>query len=693
MVTKETILKEINDIGVRIQCDCRAEMRCLSDRLIDDIQKQIRCSSFQRHLSPRSQGCETPSGDDLSVVSEPIVSDPVRAQPMTKTLRWDEDLIKTDSDDSATAPKVGRARKQVAEPTDMPPLLPMQVPPPEPPDVETGPKATLSQAKNWKHLTEADNAAGHPKLTTMDSTMIAESCTPFMPAYLTHFASNSPSDPLTGRLSLAAHKARQTKKCNSKTWGVLWQMPAIEILQSSNFDNCIGALILVNAITIGWGTDYMARYQTEKSPVGLVVLEYLFFTCFVAELSLRIYVARTSFFCPGEPENPLGTVLWNWFDFLIVCTQLVEETLNVIDAASNSGGKERRTLRILHVLRLMRILRVMRVLRLIAELRTIVSSIIGAMRSLGWTIVLMLLMVYVVAVFFTQQLNNHFLDADAVHTSDADQVLKKYFGTLDRTILSLYQAVSGGIDWDTLMDPLVMEVNVWMGVAFVVYVAFILLAILNVVTGVFVQTALQSAKQEEDKFMTNQIINLFHLKPDGSTHLSADDVGEVLKISKDWQHIDVDPEEARFLFQLLDINNKGLVAIEEFLSGCLRLKGEAKSIDVLTVMQEMRRFFVRWVRCQRRQEERLDTMQSSMSCLTTHVQDLVTTVKAEFANMESRVSHNRRTMKGVKRQLHSLKQLQQEVKSGLTSVKILEQLFSSSSSTNEVFSVPYDDEV
>jgi len=86
-------------------------------------------------------------------------------------------------------------------------------------------------------------------------------------------------------------------------------------------------------------------------------------------------------------------------------------------------------------------------------------------------------------------------------------------------------------------------------------------------------------------------------------------------------------------------------------------------------------------------------MQSSMSCLTTHVQDLVTTVKAEFANMESRVSHNRRTMKGVKRQLHSLKQLQQEVKSGLTSVKILEQLFSSSSSTNEVFSVPYDDEV
>merc|ERR1712039_974585 len=44
--------------------------------------------------------------------------------------------------------------------------------------------------------------------------------------------------------------------------------------------------------------------------------------------------------------------------------------------------------------------------------------------------------------------------------------------------------------------------------------------------------------------------------------------------------IDVFPNDARSLFNLLDVDGSGGVSIEEFCAGCLRLKGEAKSFDI-----------------------------------------------------------------------------------------------------------------
>mmetsp|Transcript_118861 Transcript_118861/g.222189 ORF Transcript_118861/g.222189 Transcript_118861/m.222189 type:complete len:91 (-) Transcript_118861:130-402(-) len=43
------------------------------------------------------------------------------------------------------------------------------------------------------------------------------------------------------------------------------------------------------------------------------------------------------------------------------------------------------------------------------------------------------------------------------------------------------------------------------------------------------------------------------------------------------------------LFKLLDIDGSGAVGIEEFVIGCMRLKGSAKSIDLATLMYENKR--------------------------------------------------------------------------------------------------------
>eukprot|EP00415_Alexandrium_ostenfeldii_P003478 UN3478 len=51
--------------------------------------------------------------------------------------------------------------------------------------------------------------------------------------------------------------------------------------------------------------------------------------------------------------------------------------------------------------------------------------------------------------------------------------------------------------------------------------------------------------------------------------------------------------EARRLFRLLDVNESGMVDAEEFVSGCMCLRGSAKTLDVVALMIEHRRFVER----------------------------------------------------------------------------------------------------
>merc|ERR1712228_732899 len=98
----------------------------------------------------------------------------------------------------------------------------------------------------------------------------------------------------------------------------------------------------------------------------------------------------------------MGGWMWNYFDFLIVSAQLLEVFFELVARSTSIDISNFRLLRVMRILRLVRILRVVRVLHLISELRTIVSSIVGSFRSLVWVVVLLFLMIYIVAVYFTQ---------------------------------------------------------------------------------------------------------------------------------------------------------------------------------------------------------------------------------------------------------------------------------------------------
>merc|ERR1719329_1826483 len=48
--------------------------------------------------------------------------------------------------------------------------------------------------------------------------------------------------------------------------------------------------------------------------------------------------------------------------------------------------------------------------------------------------------------------------------------------------------------------------------------------------------------------------------------------------------LEIDPHEAHIIFTLMDTDSDGAISIDEFIEGTMKLKGHAKSVDVLTLM-------------------------------------------------------------------------------------------------------------
>lgn len=226
-----------------------------------------------------------------------------------------------------------------------------------------------------------------------------------------------------------------------------------------------------------------------------------------------------------------------------------------------------------------------------------VYSIAGSMKSLIWTLVLMFLLMYVFSVYLTQLIaDSAQQDPEILHVEAA---LTRYYGSLPRAIISLYQAMTGGVDWNDLLLPLETFISPWLSLLFVFYIAFAVLAMMNVVTGVFVESALLTAKADRDAQVINQVKAILHgneAEPSCET-LTWDGFAKRLGepgVDKYFTAMDIDIADARGLFLLLDTDESGEVDSEEFIQGCLRLRGPAKSIDVATLLYFNKRMFGWW---------------------------------------------------------------------------------------------------
>jgi len=222
-------------------------------------------------------------------------------------------------------------------------------------------------------------------------------------------------------------------------------------VESPRIQNCIMALIVINAIVLGLET---VPSVMQDYGVILLATDSVILGVFVIEILLRLFAHRLAFF-----RDP-----WSLFDFAVVGIALVPA----------SGP--------LAVLRALRILRVLRLLTLVPSMRRVVGALMGSIPGLSSIGLVLLLIYYVFAVIATKLFGANF---------------PQWFGTIGESLYSLFQIMTLE-SWSMGIVRPVMEVhpNAWL--FFVIFILIATFTMLNLFIAIIVN-AMHSFTEEENR--------------------------------------------------------------------------------------------------------------------------------------------------------------------------------------------------
>jgi len=267
------------------------------------------------------------------------------------------------------------------------------------------------------------------------------------------------------------------------------------------------------------------------------------------------------------------------------------------------------------MLKTVRIVRVFRVFRFFRQLTELVLMIKESIKSLMWALVLLAIIVYVFAISITSTVSAWVIPkidtASQDWLSSATSIDSPYapltvsllnsYGSLNNTIYTLILAVFGGVSWGDVCDPL-LHVG-WIPVLLLcVYIAFVVLAVLNVVTGVFVDNAfratdrqrglaIQKEMDRKEQYITQATEFFAALDQDASGGVTTWELSEMLAdktLSAYFRVLGFEIDDADRFIDLLDSNESGSICRTEFLEGCLRYRGTAQGVDIHTVIREVK---------------------------------------------------------------------------------------------------------
>eukprot|EP00747_Dinoflagellata_sp_TGD_P141401 gnl/TRDRNA2_/TRDRNA2_176126_c4_seq23.p1 gnl/TRDRNA2_/TRDRNA2_176126_c4~~gnl/TRDRNA2_/TRDRNA2_176126_c4_seq23.p1 ORF type:complete len:211 (-),score=29.41 gnl/TRDRNA2_/TRDRNA2_176126_c4_seq23:325-957(-) len=168
-------------------------------------------------------------------------------------------------------------------------------------------------------------------------------------------------------------------------------------------------------------------------------------------------------------------------------------------------------------------------------------------------------------------------------------------------IKRLLESFSGGKDWADVASPIAaMGESYW--VHWFMYVFLMMVGVMNVVTGLFVDNAVQtSLKDRNDVIMAERdrqrkaMLALRHIfeeaDVDGSQTLSWDEFKDHLtkpNVQVEFEALGINVKDLKELFAILDEHSDGSVDISEFVGGLMHLKGSATSLDLVVLLTKTR---------------------------------------------------------------------------------------------------------
>ena len=405
------------------------------------------------------------------------------------------------------------------------------------------------------------------------------------------------------RMARKAARKLTEQKLSSISAAVYWsQRPKDEnwahrIINSWWFVHFISTVIVVNMILLGIEVDLAAAIGQENVSPWYGIINATAVGIFVVELSLTfIALGIRRFFCGKDKA-------WNIFDFCIITLSVLETSTELWQqalAASSSSSSEQvstsqlRFFRSVRLARALRGVRMVRLLRYVGALRTLVLSIASSMASLLWTLVLLVIIFYTFGIMFTQLVSDYcrYEVGSATMSGCVDKV-GVYWSSLPESMLTLFMTISGGINWGETFRPLI-DISIFAVMCHIIFITIAVLAVVNVVTGVFCSTAMESAAADKEiatmKQLKKKNAQLQDLRSAFEEIVDAEsntvNIGDFekamgsAKFRNFLESMSISTEDISTLFTIIDSDQSGLIDLEEFVQGCMQLHGPAKSLQL-----------------------------------------------------------------------------------------------------------------
>jgi len=369
----------------------------------------------------------------------------------------------------------------------------------------------------------------------------------------------------------------------------------LEKFMSIHFVQTVVALcVFINSVFAGIASDIYVKHSFDEYHAQSVdgLREYtapdwvdtgdIIFSCvFLMELLLRLLGQECRFFFGDEWK-------WNVFDCIV-------EMLALIGLLQLSGSSSQAS--ILQNLRLLKIARAFRAIRMVRhmpwmyELRFMSLAIMNSAVPLFWACLILCLFLFIFAIVLVQGVAAYILNN--VVLSEEIRQLEEYFATVGRTMLTLVMSMTGGMDWREPFD-LLAAVHWIYGVLFVLFIACSVLAVLNIITSIFVTDAIEVAHMDMDLSMRGELANSRKAVKELRDIFTQMDVGghgmvSSAMLEKALKHerirarfalLDLDITDAVSFFQVLDVDTTGFLDMSEFVMGCLRLKSRTNLLEL-----------------------------------------------------------------------------------------------------------------
>lgn len=357
------------------------------------------------------------------------------------------------------------------------------------------------------------------------------------------------------------------------------------LLQSSAFKTIVNAAIITQSFLLV--IDQGRRLEGSPELVVVVVLEYTFFAMYVTELSCHFILDGFSAMRDG----------WVLFDTVLVAVAglslLLVPFLRFIFTSLASSNLA--PVLVLRTARLARLVRAVRLVRAFRQLWMLVHAFLSSVNTMLYVIMMLAVVMFIFSAVAIEIIPLRYKESSTVPDEVMD-IVHENFGNMTKTMLTLLQFVC--MDSIAAVYRPLIDYD-WSLIFFFPLVVLVIgIVLMNIVTAVIVNSALQQSSEDRElkkveeqaqreKLMTSLKQMFDRLDLDGSGMIDLEELSSIqgsdAELLQEFSNF-ADPLD---IFSALDIDGQGSLDIEEFTEGLYHVYVSETPIEMKRIAKQM----------------------------------------------------------------------------------------------------------